>query len=79
MMVNDEQERRMLENDEDGEQLNFPFICCSSPQSSSLPFFIFYCSPKSPPPKHAHTCPKWRLNLSRTHPIQPAYTVFGYF
>jgi hypothetical protein len=79
MTVNDEQEGRGLENGEDGEQLNLPFICCSSPQSSSLPFFIFCCSPKSPAPKRAHTCPKQRLNPFRTRPVQPVYTVFWPF
>jgi hypothetical protein len=93
MTVNDEQ-GHMLENGEDGEQLNLPFICCScpqssslpffifccsSPQSSSLPFFIFCCSPKSPPSKCAHTCPKRCLNPSRTRPVQPVYNVFGCF
>jgi hypothetical protein len=79
MTLNDGQEGRGLENGEDGEQLNLPFICCSSPQSSSLPFFIFCCSPKSPPPKRAHTCPKRHLNPSRTRLVQPVYTVFWPF
>jgi hypothetical protein len=79
MTVNDEQEGRGLENGEDGEQLNLPFICCSSPQSSSLPFFIFCCSPKFPPPKRAHTCPKRRLNSFKLVPFSPSTPFFGIF